>query len=78
MRLIFGLLLLGGGALAALAVAWMFYSTSEPNVSTAQTDVSQTSAAPENTDSLEPNRYSQVQKIICHRRRLRTSAQTSP
>ena len=51
MRLIFGLLLLGGGALAALAVAWMFYSTSEPNVSTAQTDVSQTSAAPENTDS---------------------------
>ncbi|MGB1470545.1 MAG: LysM peptidoglycan-binding domain-containing protein [Candidatus Puniceispirillaceae bacterium] len=53
MRLIFGLLLLGGGALAALAVAWMFYSTSEPNVSTAQTDVSQTSAAPENTNPPE-------------------------
>jgi len=53
MRLIFGLLLLGGGALAALAVAWMFYSTSEPNVSTVQTDVSQTPAATENTDPPE-------------------------
>jgi nucleoid-associated protein YgaU len=50
MRLIFGLLLLGGGALAALAVAWMFYSTSEPNTGTAQTDVSQAASAPENTD----------------------------
>ena len=59
MRLIFGLLLLGGGALAALAVAWMFYSTSEPNVSTAQTDVSQTSAAPENTDPPETKQIQQ-------------------
>ena len=40
MRLIIGLLLLGGGGLAALAVALFFYSTSDPSNSNAQTDVS--------------------------------------
>jgi len=40
MRLVMGLLLLGGGGLAALALAWMFYSTSDPSGNNSQTDVS--------------------------------------
>ena len=40
MRLVIGLLLLGGGGLAALALAWMFYSTSDPSGNNSQTDVS--------------------------------------
>ena len=52
MRLIIGLLLLGGGGLAALAVAWFFYSTSDPSNSNAQTDVSV--SEPEQTDETKP------------------------
>ena len=40
MRLVIGLLLLGGGGLAALALAWMFYSTSDASGNNSQTDVS--------------------------------------
>ncbi|MGB1933148.1 MAG: LysM peptidoglycan-binding domain-containing protein [Candidatus Puniceispirillaceae bacterium] len=40
MRLVIGLLLLGGGGLAALALAWMFYSTSDPSDNNSQADVS--------------------------------------
>ena len=40
MRLVMGLLLLGGGGLAALALAWVFYSTSDPSDTNSQTDVS--------------------------------------
>ena len=40
MRLVMGLLLLGGGGLAALALAWMFYSTSDPSDTSSQADVS--------------------------------------
>ncbi|MGB1182265.1 MAG: LysM peptidoglycan-binding domain-containing protein [Candidatus Puniceispirillaceae bacterium] len=39
MRLVIGLLLLGGGGLAALALAWMFYSTSDPSDNNSQADV---------------------------------------
>ena len=52
MRLIIGLLLLGGGGLAALAVAWFFYSTSDPSNSNAQTDVSV--SEPEQTAETKP------------------------
>lgn len=52
MRLIIGLLLLGGGGLAALAVAWFFYSTSYPSNSNAQTDVSV--SEPEQTAETKP------------------------
>ena len=52
MRLIIGLLLLGGGGLAALAVAWFFYSTSDPSNSNAQTDVSV--SEPEPTAETKP------------------------
>lgn len=49
MRLIIGFLLLGGGGLAALAVAWFFYSTSASSNRNAQTDVSV--AEPAQTDA---------------------------
>ena len=52
MRLIIGLLLLGGGGLAALAVAWFFYSTSDPSNSNAQIDVSV--SEPEQTAETKP------------------------
>ena len=51
MRLVMGLLLLGGGGLAALALAWMFNSTSDPSVNNSQTDVSVAApAATQNSD----------------------------
>ena len=52
MRLIIGLLLIGGGGLAALAVALFFYSTSDPSNSNAQTDVSV--SEPEQTAKTKP------------------------
>ena len=55
MRLVMGLLLLGGGGLAALALAWMFYSTSDPSGNNSQTDVSviapETPATPEERET---------------------------
>lgn len=55
MRLVMGLLLLGGGGLAALALAWMFYSTSDPSGNNNQTDVSviapETPATPEERET---------------------------
>lgn len=55
MRLVMGLLLLGGGGLAALALAWMFYSTSDPSGNNSQTDVSviapETPATPEESEA---------------------------
>ena len=55
MRLVIGLLLLGGGGLAALALAWMFYSTSDPSGNNSQTDVSviapETPATPEERET---------------------------
>lgn len=55
MRLVMGLLLLGGGGLAALALAWMFYSTSDPSGNNSQTDVSviapETPTTPEESET---------------------------
>ena len=63
MRLIIGLLLLGGGGLAALAVAWFFYSTSYPSNSNAQTDVSVSEPEPTaETKPASPNAGTQQAK----------------
>lgn len=55
MRLVMGLLLLGGGGMAALALAWMFYSTSDPSGNNSQTDVSviapETPTTPEESET---------------------------
>ena len=68
MRLIIGVLLLGGGGLAALAVAWFFYSTSGPSNSNAQTDIS----------VLEPKQTAETKPASQDKAAETTNVQTLP